>query len=243
MPPRTSPRKKATATAPAQDKASEKATNGAAVPKPTKPKTRAKAAPAAAATTKKRKAVAAAKDDETTDAEQDHECDSHGEEEEEEEAKKPAPKKRKTTAGKKGNKDEASMAPLAERTAVSALKKAMYIGAHVSAAGGMSHHPIISAFLKLTPPPPSTRCPKRHHQHRPHRWQLARPLPQIPAKMGLPAPRPDRPRRLPRSRQRPRLRSGPARPPARVLPRQPRPGRRRQGRPGLRQLLRRPAAV
>lgn len=152
MPPRTSPRKKAAAAAPAQDKA----TNGAAVPKPTKPKTRTKAAPAAAAaaTTKKRKAAAAVKDDETTDAEQDHECDSHGEEEEEEEAKKPAPKKRKTTASKKGNKDEASMAPLAERTAVSALKKAMYIGAHVSAAGGMSHHPIISAFLKLTSPPP-----------------------------------------------------------------------------------------
>ncbi|KND90396.1 DNA-(apurinic or apyrimidinic site) lyase 1 [Tolypocladium ophioglossoides CBS 100239] len=42
-----------------------------------------------------------------------------------------APKKRKTQAGK----DAASM-PLAERTAVSSLKKAMYIGAHVSAAGG-----------------------------------------------------------------------------------------------------------
>ncbi len=41
-----------------------------------------------------------------------------------------APKKRKT----KG-KDEDSM-PLAERTAVTSLKKAMYIGAHVSAAGG-----------------------------------------------------------------------------------------------------------
>jgi AP endonuclease-1 len=43
----------------------------------------------------------------------------------------PAPKKRKTKA-----KDEDNAMPLAERTAVSSLKKAMYIGAHVSAAGG-----------------------------------------------------------------------------------------------------------
>lgn len=44
----------------------------------------------------------------------------------------PLPKKRRTTKAK----GEDTM-PLADRTAVSSLKKAMYIGAHVSAAGGM----------------------------------------------------------------------------------------------------------
>jgi len=46
---------------------------------------------------------------------------------------KPAPKKRKTKV-----KDEDVM-PLAERTVVSTLKKAMYIGAHVSGAGGVQN--------------------------------------------------------------------------------------------------------
>ncbi|KAH7034975.1 xylose isomerase-like protein [Microdochium trichocladiopsis] len=46
---------------------------------------------------------------------------------------KPAPKKRKT----KG-KEEDTM-PLTERTAITALKKAMYIGAHVSSAGGVQN--------------------------------------------------------------------------------------------------------
>ncbi|POR35366.1 DNA-(Apurinic or apyrimidinic site) lyase 1 [Tolypocladium paradoxum] len=45
-----------------------------------------------------------------------------------------AAKKRKTRAAK-----EAETMPLAERTAVSSLKKAMYIGAHVSAAGGVQN--------------------------------------------------------------------------------------------------------
>lgn len=78
----------------------------------------------------KRKAAKKEESDQEDD-EEHHECDSHGEEEPEE-VKKPAPKKRKT---KKDKEDD--MAPLAERTAVSSLKKAMYIGAHVSAAGGM----------------------------------------------------------------------------------------------------------
>ncbi len=47
-----------------------------------------------------------------------------------EEPTKPA-KKRKTTKAK-----EEDAMPLAERTVVSSLKKGMYIGAHVSAAGG-----------------------------------------------------------------------------------------------------------
>jgi AP endonuclease-1 len=52
------------------------------------------------------------------------------EEDEVREVVKPA-KKRKTKA-----KEEENGMPLAERTAVASLKKAMYIGAHVSAAGG-----------------------------------------------------------------------------------------------------------
>lgn len=47
----------------------------------------------------------------------------------------PAAKKRKTTTNKKSS--EADMPPLAPRTAVASLKKAMYVGAHVSAAGGV----------------------------------------------------------------------------------------------------------
>lgn len=43
-----------------------------------------------------------------------------------------AAKRRKTTKAAK----ETDTMPLAERTAVSSLKKTMYIGAHVSAAGG-----------------------------------------------------------------------------------------------------------
>ncbi|KAK4186155.1 xylose isomerase-like protein [Podospora australis] len=50
-------------------------------------------------------------------------------------AAKPAPKKRKTAA-KKQAEDEI---PLAARTAVTSLKKAMYIGAHVSGAGGVQN--------------------------------------------------------------------------------------------------------
>ncbi|XWW93228.1 hypothetical protein V2A60_001160 [Cordyceps javanica] len=49
-------------------------------------------------------------------------------------AEAPQPKKRKTAKGK----DEDTM-PLGNRTAVSSLKKAMYIGAHVSAAGGVNN--------------------------------------------------------------------------------------------------------
>lgn len=46
-------------------------------------------------------------------------------------ATKGAAKKRKT-----GKTKEEDAMPIAERTAISALKKPMYIGAHVSAAGG-----------------------------------------------------------------------------------------------------------
>lgn len=110
MPPRTSQRKRA---APATVKVEEKA-----IQKPS-PKKKTTAA------SKKRKAA------EESEINEDHECDSHNEDAKEEE---PTPKKRKTT--KKDKEDD--MAPLAARTAVSSLKKAMYIGAHVSGAGGKS---------------------------------------------------------------------------------------------------------
>jgi AP endonuclease-1 len=45
---------------------------------------------------------------------------------------KSAPKKRRTAKAKPED-----VMPLAERTAIASLKKAMYIGAHVSSAGGM----------------------------------------------------------------------------------------------------------
>jgi AP endonuclease-1 len=50
------------------------------------------------------------------------------------ENKKPAPKKRKTT-----KKDAEDTTPLAARTAATSLKRAMYIGAHVSSAGGVQN--------------------------------------------------------------------------------------------------------
>ncbi|KAK3941579.1 xylose isomerase-like protein [Diplogelasinospora grovesii] len=84
----------------------------------------------------KRKAAAAVKDEAESD--DDERC-KH-DDEDEPEAKKPPPKKRKT----KAEKEAEDMVPLAARTAVSSLKKAMYIGAHVSGAGGV-HNSIQNA--------------------------------------------------------------------------------------------------
>lgn len=56
---------------------------------------------------------------------EDEDFENHIPAEEEKPAKKP-----KTKTGEEKNM------PLAERTAVSSLKKAMYIGAHISSAGG-----------------------------------------------------------------------------------------------------------
>ncbi|KAF3806675.1 DNA-(apurinic or apyrimidinic site) lyase 1 [Colletotrichum gloeosporioides] len=117
MPPRTSARRKAQAVV--ETKVEEKTTtkaNGSKSATTTAAKTKTTAAPKAAP---KRK----------VESEDEHEeCGSCAEEEE-----KPA-KKRKTAAKGKAKKEDDM--PLAERTAVSSLKKAMYIGAHVSAAGG-----------------------------------------------------------------------------------------------------------
>ncbi|KAK3397625.1 xylose isomerase-like protein [Sordaria brevicollis] len=52
----------------------------------------------------------------------------------EEETKKPAPKKRKTKASA-----EEDAAPLAARTPVESMKRKLYIGAHVSSAGGVQN--------------------------------------------------------------------------------------------------------
>jgi len=78
--------------------------------------------------------------------EADFECDSHHEDED----KKPA--KRRKTAGKKVDD-----MVLAGRTAVSSLKNAMYIGAHVSSAGGTSPLSILySAEAKVLTGPRRT---------------------------------------------------------------------------------------
>ncbi|KAK1832898.1 DNA-lyase 1 [Podospora conica] len=83
--------------------------------------------------TSKRKAAPAA----DSDAEDDPACDSCHEKQEsdDESVKKPVPKKRKTTTTATPKKDEA----MAARTAVSTLKRKMYIGAHVSAAAGVQN--------------------------------------------------------------------------------------------------------
>ncbi|KDN65484.1 putative apurinic endonuclease [Colletotrichum sublineola] len=65
-------------------------------------------------------------------SEDEHEsCGSCAEEEE-----KPAKKRKPAAKGKAKKEDDM---PLADRTAVSSLKKAMYIGAHVSGAGGVQN--------------------------------------------------------------------------------------------------------
>ncbi|EGS17403.1 DNA (apurinic or apyrimidinic site) lyase-like protein [Thermochaetoides thermophila DSM 1495] len=64
----------------------------------------------------------------------------------EEEESKPEPKKRKTTSSTKlSSQQEQTEMPLAPRTAVNTLRRAMYIGAHVSAAGGV-HNSIPNAI-------------------------------------------------------------------------------------------------
>lgn len=85
----------------------------------------------------KRKAVRAP----DSDAENDPACDScHEKEESDSDAvKKPAPKKRKTTTPAASKRADTMAAPLAARTAIPSLKRAMYIGAHVSAAGGVQN--------------------------------------------------------------------------------------------------------
>ncbi|KAK0731589.1 xylose isomerase-like protein [Lasiosphaeris hirsuta] len=87
-------------------------------------------------TAPKRKAASAASE------EDDFDSDSPASSEDE--AEKPAAKKRKTAPTAK--KAEGSM-PLAARTAVASLPRAMYIGAHVSGAGGVQNSIINAAQI------------------------------------------------------------------------------------------------
>lgn len=57
-------------------------------------------------------------------------------------------KKRKTVKG--GKKKDEEMRPLVARTVVESLKKGMYIGAHVSSAGGMSSRPRPYPYYGIT---------------------------------------------------------------------------------------------
>lgn len=97
-----------------------------------------------------------------------------GEEDESAVSAKPT-KKRKTKEEK-----AAEAMPAAERTAVSTLGKALYIGAHVSAAKGMM-------MTTIRSPHPNSRvlgrCPKFNHEFLEHRWQFLCSVPQIPTKM------------------------------------------------------------
>ncbi|KAG6002360.1 hypothetical protein E4U21_003153 [Claviceps maximensis] len=66
----------------------------------------------------------------------DSEAESGGEDAED--TQQPRKRRAKASAGAKQTEQD-KMVPLAERTAVSLLKKTMYIGAHVSAAGGVQN--------------------------------------------------------------------------------------------------------
>ncbi|KAI1177544.1 apurinic/apyrimidinic endonuclease-like protein [Nemania sp. FL0916] len=115
-----------------------------------------KAAPARALEFKgrvaKRKAVATSPEPELTEQEEEEQpkpakkrkatAKAKVEEEDSaaEEPKAAAPKKPRATKAKgKGKASAEDSTPLAERTAISSLKKAMYIGAHVSSAGGVQN--------------------------------------------------------------------------------------------------------
>ena len=93
------------------------------------------------------KVVGAAKRKVAAAVHHDDEPSEDEKEEEPEQEKKAAPKKRKTAAAKKDDD-----MPLAARTAVSSLKRAMYIGAHVSGAGG-------TLILPSKPDPLLLTCP------------------------------------------------------------------------------------
>ncbi|KAL2022810.1 hypothetical protein VTK56DRAFT_4626 [Thermocarpiscus australiensis] len=90
----------------------------------------------------KRKAVTAAPDADAADVENVGPDEDNDKEDKLQGTKRPAAKKRKT-APKKDKAVDDTM-PLAARTAIASLKRAMYIGAHVSGAGGV-HNAIPNA--------------------------------------------------------------------------------------------------
>ena len=103
------------------------------------------------ASSRKRKAPSAPADDDDDKDDHDHDHDSCAERDDDsgfeaDDTKTPAAKKRKTKAAAgittkktRKKKDEADGMPLAARTAVASLGRAMYIGAHVSGAGGVQN--------------------------------------------------------------------------------------------------------
>lgn len=111
-------------------------------------------------------------------------------------------KKRKTGKATKGaKKKDEDMRPLVARTVVETLKKGMYIGAHVSSAGGTSSPHNLPPTIKQQP---LTRTTSRRPQLPPkrdtRRRQRIRPVPEVSTQMDEPAPRPRRPRPVPLSR-------------------------------------------
>lgn len=110
--------------------------------------------------------------------------DSHDEKTITKAAKKPV-KKRKTK-----EETENDAMPVAARTAVATLKRKMYIGAHISAAGGTSPYPLSPYQSKKGPAnSPFPRRPKLPPKCSTHRRQQLRALPQIAAQMVLPPSR------------------------------------------------------
>lgn len=83
-------------------------------------------------TVTKRKAATAVVAYADEDTENESPVEEEEKKQEKETDKKPAPKKRKI----KGAAKEEDNMPLAERTVIASLKRSMYIGAHVSGAGG-----------------------------------------------------------------------------------------------------------
>jgi hypothetical protein len=117
---------------------------------------------------------------------------------------KPAKKKRKTKEEK-----EAEAMPLSART----IGHKLFIGAHVSSAGGqLSHIQLYSTVRQSHPQRPHvqvlnlvSRCPKCTTEQRPHRCQCFRTLPQIATQMGKSTTTDRSSRRLPRQLQTPLL--------------------------------------
>ncbi|KAL2136025.1 hypothetical protein VTI74DRAFT_5761 [Chaetomium olivicolor] len=98
-----------------------------------------KGAEATASRVAKRKSARAKPDADTENIEHVEPAEDKQAEAGDQETKKPPAKKRRTA-----KKDEEETMPLAARTAISSLKRAMYIGAHVSSAGGV-HNTIQNA--------------------------------------------------------------------------------------------------
>lgn len=126
-----------------------------------------------------------------------------------------AVKKRKT----KGKEEDAM--PLAERTAVASLKKGMYIGAHVSGAGGSSSRKQYQTSYILANVP-MIRCSQCGYECSSHRRQCLRPLLKVTEEMDESSPRSGSQEQIHQPLQTPPLQLCGAYPPARLVPGQSR---------------------